>query len=262
MAITFDERPGTRRSTSNPPTFELEYVCEGEFDSGVVKALALSLTAPLVAIAEGILFRDNIVLREIGFRLYYLTVTYSQKPPQFGSYTFGFSTTGGTLHITHSKSTVNKYPGTIRSHNQAIDVDKDNRPRGVTKTVPACLLRYTLKHPAGVVNETTAVALAGVTGMVNSTLWHGFQAGEALFLGAEGSDGTDSEAEITYNVAAEKKLQDLVIGAISGIDKDGHDLLWVWWQDNVEGGEPGTKPRGVYVERIYDRTNFALALGF
>ena len=262
MTISFQERPGTRRSTSSPPTFELEYVCEGVFDSGSVKAMALSLTPPLVATTEGILFRSNIDVREYSYCVYYVAVQYTKKQDEVGAYQFSFQTTGGSLHITHSRESVAKYPGLARSHNQAIDVDKENRPRGTTVTVPACRLSYTFKHPAGVINELTAIALARVTGMVNNAAWHGLQAGEALFLGADGSDGTDSDAEATYHVAAEENLTGLVIGAISGIAKQGHDLLWVWWEDNVEGNAPGVKPRGVYVERLYRRTNFTTALGF
>jgi hypothetical protein len=84
-----------------------------------------------------------------------------------------------------------------------------------------------------------------------------------LFLGAEGSQGTDAETEVTYHFAAEKNLSGLVIGAISGIQKDGHDLLWLTWEDEVTPeGYPALKPRTVYVERVYERVNFAALFGF
>jgi hypothetical protein len=123
-------------------------------------------------------------------------------------------------------------------------------------------MSYTFKHPAGVVNEAMAVALARVTGTVNESTWHGFEGGEVLFLGADGSDGTDADAEVTYHVAAEENLSGLIIDAIADIEKDGHDFLWVWWQDDVDDGQGVCRARAVYVERLYRRVNFTSALGF
>jgi hypothetical protein len=266
MAITFARRPGAIRSTSNPPTFEEEWVCEGIFDSGVVKASAVNLTPLVVAVEEGLLYRNNIQVEEQGYGLYYVGVTYGEKKNEVGAYRFSGSTTGGTLHITHSRETVGKYPDTARGHNQAIDLGKDNVPRGTDVVVPALKLSYNFRHPAGEVNEEFARNLGRITGSCNEDTWHGFEPGEVLLLGGDFSDGTDAEAEVTYHVACEENLQDLVIGAIEEIEKDGHDFLWVWWQDNVEeaGGnqQPGVKPRAVYVERLYRRISFGAALGF
>jgi len=262
MTISFEERPNTRRTTSNPPTATFEWVCEGVADSGSVKALALSGTPASVFVEEGVLFRDQIEVNEAGFCVYYVTVSYKKTKNETGSYGFNFSSSGGTLHITHSRETVNKYPGTIRTQNQAIDLGKDNVPRGTEIIIPALKMSYRFKHPLGVVNEAFAIAMYEVTGTVNSASWHGMPAGEVLFMGADGSDGTDAEAEVTYNVIREKNLSDLVIGAITGIAKDGHDFLWVHWQDDVVDGKPGVKPRGVYVERLYRRVDFSAALGF
>ena len=222
---------------------------------------------PIVAVTEGLLFRQNIEVREQGHALYYVTVPYGQRKRETGEYSFRFSTTGGTLHITHSRETVEVYkPGgstvTKDQHGQAIAVDKDNKPQGTDIVIPACRLSYTFKHPAGVVNEALAVALARVTGTCNDGAWHGFEGGEALLLGADGSDGTEAEAEVTYHVAAEENLQDLVIANITGIAKDGHDFLWVWWEDDVKNDQVANKPRAVFVERLYRRINFTTSLGF
>jgi hypothetical protein len=262
MAITFARRPGAIRSTSNPPTFEEEWVCEGIFDSGVVKASAVNLTPPSVAVEEGILHRTNIQVTEQGFMHYFVTVTYTEKKHEVGAYRFSGSTTGGTLHLNYSRETVATYPEGVRTHNQAIDVGKDLQPRGTDIVIPTLKLSYNFKHPQGEVNEEFARNLARITGTCNEDTWHGFEPGEVLLLGGDFSDGTDAEADVTYHVACEENLQDLVIAQIEGIAKDGHDFLWVWWQDNVEDAQPGVKPRAVYVERLYRRISFGAALGF
>lgn len=259
---TFNERPGVQIATSNPPTYETEWVSEGLFDLGSAKAAALTLTPAMVAVAEGILHREDIQAREEGCGVHYVRVRYTKRKNTSGQYSFRFSSSGGTLHITHSRETVNKYPGTARTMNQAIDVGRDNVPRGADVVIPALKMSYTFKHPLGMVNEAYANALYEVTGTANDAVWHGMQPGEALFLGADGSDGTDAEAEVTFHVIREKNLQDLTIGGISGIRKDGHDFLWVHWQDDAVDGKPGVKPRAVYVERLYRRINFTAALGF
>lgn len=264
--ISFARRPDAIRISTNPPTYEEEWVCEGIFDSGVVKASAANLTAPVVATDQGLLFRENIRVEEAADSLYYVSVTYGQRKNEVGQYRISGTTTGGTLHISHSLETVDSYPGPgideAPDHKQAIDLDKDMQPRGTTFVVPALRLSYSFKHPAGSVNEEFGRNLARVTGRCNEDAWHGFEPGEVLLLGADFSDGSDCEAEVTYHVVAEENLNDLVISGVEGIAKSGHDLLWVWWGKGVDGGKPAAKPIAIYVERLYRRANFAAALGF
>lgn len=273
QAIIFDEKPGGRRSSSNPPTLEIEYRMAGVVDSGVVKASALGLTPTIVTTTEGLLIRDNVFVDEDGFAQFTVTVTWTSaefaKPPT-GSYRFGYTTTGGTLHISHSNyPTVAVYnhpdnspPLDKTHHSQAIAVNEEGKPEGTEIVVPAVKFSYTFRHPLGVVNEAFAIAKARVTGTVNETLWHGLKPGEALFLGSEGGDGSDSEAEATYHVVAQENLQNLIIGEVQGIAKDGHDFLWIWWKDDVVDNQLAKKTRAVFIERPYRRVNFYQTLGF
>jgi len=268
--VVFDEIPGARRSNSNPPYFEMTYLCAGIFDSGTVKSSALNLTAPLVATTEGILFRDNIAVEELGARIYHVIVSYAEKKNETGQFTFRFSTTGGTLHISHSPypthEIYNKSGGTIAKdiHKQAIDPDPNDgmKPRGTEIVIPACKFTYGFKHPTAVVNEAFAIALARLTGTVNSVAWHGLAAGEAMYMGSEGSDGSNAEAEVTYEIVAQENLTGLVIGGITGIAKEGHDFLWVWWEPDIASNQPATKPKAVFIERLHRRVNFAASFGF
>lgn len=278
-AIVFEPLPGAHSSRDNPPSVEIRYLCAGIFDSGVVKASALTLTPTLVAHTSGILFRDDIQVDEQAYGLYHVTVTWVEKSQQknqpVGNWTFDFTTTGGSLHISHSP-----YPthaiyqpsgGAMDKarFKQAIDPEPpDMKPRGTDIVVPVCKLTYTFKHPNGNVNEATARNLARLTGIVNEQPWHGFDDGEVLYIGSDGHDGSNSEAEVKYHMVAQENLVGLTIGAITGIAKQGHDFLWVWWEPTQvadgqsSANQPATKPKAVFIERIYRRAPFATAFGF
>lgn len=273
MTLRFDERPNSRRTSLNPLAYETQYVATGSGDQGIIRAYAANTTPALVALADGILFRDDIQVQEQGYNVHWVTVRYvtqdQQKPPT-GSVKFAFSTTGGTFHITHSKETVNSYlagGGTPPSYEQAINARKAEGSsgweiEGADIIIPALKMTYTITHPLGFLNENHARNLARLTAGVNDSAWRGFAAGEVLFLGADGSDGSNAEAECAYHFACESNLEDLVYGTITGVEKDGHDLLWVETKKDVTSTKPVVKVLAVRVERVYRRINFAAAFGF
>jgi hypothetical protein len=214
-------------------------------------------------IAAGqVVYRDNksISLSHRGNGLWFITVPYVPENEQPGSFDFDFETQGGTIRITQSKST-QTFPAGGPDHKGAIDVDW-TEVRGAEIVIPALRMNYTFRHPLGVMNESRAVTLARATGKTNSVAWHGFAAGECLFLGASGKSGTNSEASVTYSIAASENLTSQTIGAITGVNKKGWELTWVSYQPAVAGGEPIRKAQWIYVERVYDEMNFAAILGF
>lgn len=270
MTFRFDERPNTLRTGQNPPSVEQQYVAAGESNSAIVRAYTMSATPYMVAYGGDILFRDDILVQHQGHQVYHVTARWvrqdqQQKPPT-GQWKFAFSTTGGSFHITHSRETVSKYPSTAPSYEQAINVVKrdgnDMDIEGAEIVIPACKLTYTYSHPLGVVNEAFARTIASLTAGVNSAAWRGFAAGELIFLGAEGSDGTNSEAEVNYQFAYEPNLENLVYGSITGVSKQGHDLLWVEKKLDTASGKPVVKVLAVRIERCYPRFNFAAGLGW
>jgi hypothetical protein len=268
MPLTFHERPGAARILTDPLSYETEYVASGEFDRATVYANALALIPLAVVVSGNVLHRQNVELTEAGFKLYIARANYGRTNPAVGSVRFSFTTTGGTFHIQASRQTVGIYSTTTSPENfgQLINVRRNQDQwdvQGADIVIPALKMTYVVRQPAGFVDENFARLMASITGTVNAAAWRGFQPGEVLFLGAEGSQGTDAETEVTYHFAAEKNLSGLVIGAISGIQKDGHDLLWLTWEDEVTPeGLPALKPRTVYVERVYERVNFAALFGF
>lgn len=259
--IRFEERPGSGHSSASPPTLTKEYFLSGVEDDYIALAYSLSATDTSVATPAGILWRQDVQMHHEGFALWGVTVPYAKEKKETGSFKFSFDTTGGTIHITNSKATVGKFPNTAPDNKQLIGVHGD-QVDGVDIVVPALKMNYSFKHPAGMMTEAKARYLASVTGMTNSVMWHGFQQGEVLLLGATGSDGTEAEAEVNYGIAASANVSGLTIGDIANIAKRGHEVAWLAYKDAVDGGLPIKQPKHCYIERVYDEIDFFAALGF
>src|SRR5262245_22963150 len=102
MAFTFGIKPGSISETANPPTYEATYVATGFFDSASVLAIAGSAIPPLVATLNGLLYLQDLKVKEQGHLIYHVTANYAQNKKETGQISFRFSTTGGSFHITHS----------------------------------------------------------------------------------------------------------------------------------------------------------------
>lgn len=263
MPLQFDESPDSRHQTASPPTETRVYVASGEFDATVVKAYAYGGTPSFIATVEAILYRQDIQVEPDGFKLFRVTVPYAKSKKEQGQFSFDFDTSGGSIHIKASKSTVNRYVavGDPKDHQQLIGVHGD-QVDGADVVVPATKINCHFTHPLGVVTLSHAFYLAEITGKANSDNIFGRAPGEILFLGGSGGDGTESAATVKYSFAYEKSLSNLVYGAISGVSKDGWDYIWLEYEDDDTGGKPGKVPRQVNVERVYDRIPLATALGF
>ena len=259
--VRFEERPTSGGSTLSPPTLTKEYFLSGIEDEYIAKAYAKAAVASEALTPEGVLWRQDINMTHEGWNLWGVSVPYGKEKDDTGSFKFSFDTTGGTVHITSSKETIGKFPNTAANHKQLIGVHKD-QVDGVDIVIPATKLNYSFKHAAGIINEAKARYLAKVTGMTNSVMWHGYQAGEVLLLGATGSDGTDAEAEINYSMAYSENVTGLSIGDIANIVKKGHQYAWIAYKDAEDSGKPSVQPLAVYVERLYDEVDFFQALGF
>jgi hypothetical protein len=261
--FVFNELPNSRDQTAEPPTINLRYKATGTQSDSFVRAYAYSATPNIYPTEYGTLYRQDIRLEPQGFNVWTVTIPYARKgtKPPTGQWTFSFDTTGGSFHIKASKETVNSYGTDPPDFKQLIGVNGDD-VAGADIVIPALKLNVTFKHPMGVVTIAYAKTLARLTGKVNDSTFLTCDAGEVLYLGSTGSDGSEAEAEVGYQFAAEENLQNQVIGAITGIQKDGWDIAWIKWKDAVDGGLPVKQPEWVYTERVYERVDLASALGF
>lgn len=210
---------------------------------------------------------DGLPIREItveeveGGRTYNGEVLYRGDERNFsGDDSYTFETTGGTQHITNSLATVGSYAslGTPIDYGGAIGVSKD-AIEGVDIVVPIFQFSYGFRFPGSQVDEAYKTTLHDLTGTVNNALFKNRAAGEVLFLGASGSADSSLQWLITFRFAASKNKTGLVIGDITGINKKGWEYLWVRYEDFADSGASlvGKRPQAVYVEQVYEYTDFS-----
>lgn len=187
-----------------------------------------------------------------------------------------FDTSGGTQHVTQATggtiTTVGgttttsvverKYPpDTAPSMNGAIGVDGQS-VNGVDIVVPAFSWTETYDVPHAYITAAYIKGVAGLTGTVNNGAFRTFAAGEVLFMGCSGAQEWDDQRgngpwTLSYKFVASPNVTAQTIGDITGVEKKGHEYLWVRYEDAVSTNELVKKPKYVYVNKVYRDGNFA-----
>lgn len=178
-----------------------------------------------------------------------------------------FDTTGSTQHITQALDET-QYPGDAPSQHKAIAVDA-NGVNGVDIVVPSLQWQEQYDVPSSYVTSGFIRSVASITGTTNNASFRGFLAGEVLFVGCSGSQEWDTEKgdgpwSLSYrfiaspNAGTGGSIPALSIGDITGINKKGHEYLWVRYENDVDEQTLLKKPKHVYVNRVYREGNFSL----
>jgi hypothetical protein len=224
---------------------------------------------------------DSYTVEYLGDKAWQLEVTYSkdggendeQRDPMKRSRQF--DTGGGTQHITQGLAVGEgqtldfefRFPSGAANQSGAIGVDGDS-VNGVDVIIPQLTWTETYDVPNQYVTTDYIKALSKATGTVNDATFRTFAAGEVLFAGASGSQQWDSDKgdgpwSLSYkfvqspNYGTGKTLPALTIGSITNIAKDGHDYLWVRYEDSVASNALIKLPKAVYVNRVYRRGDFS-----
>jgi hypothetical protein len=182
-----------------------------------------------------------------------------------------FDTTGGTQHITQALAET-KYGTSAPDQKGAIAVD-DDRVGGVDIVVPALQWTETYDVPHKYVTAAYIKSVAAVTGTTNSAAFRTFAKGEVLFIGCTGqqewdSDRGDGPWSLSYrfiaspNAGSGATAPAITVGEITGIEKKGHEYMWVRYESAVDSSTVIKKPKAVYVNRVYREGDFSgLGLG-
>jgi hypothetical protein len=194
-----------------------------------------------------------------------------------------FDTTGGTQHITQSMRTSvtydsamfgsitilqaeKRFPQDAADMSGAIGVD-GNGVNGVDVVSPQLQWQENYDVPNVYVTSAYIRGVASITGTTNSASFRGFEAGEVLFVGCSGNQEWDDQKgrgpwSLSYRFIASKNITGDQIGSITGIEKKGHEYLWVRYEDAVDSNVLLKKPKAVYVNKVYRESNFsALGIG-
>ncbi len=259
MAVSFDQTPesGSWQLAEGKGVHEYTLVgTNGEFPDDVAAAVYLNASVPIFYAGAWL---QDIQIKPQGNGLFYVTCPYGPAPRWPGSIKISFHTTGGTVHISASREMVAKYGTSVPD---TVLIGQDGA--GAEITVPVQMRSYTFNYPFGIVTEVSMDYWEDLTGAVNSATWHYRPAGEVLFLGAEGETtiDADSNSSVTFQFAMSRNKTGQTIGSISGIAKEGHDLIDIHTKTEVVSSQDVQTEKYVYIQRVYERLNFTTYLGF
>ena len=263
--IDFFERPGSPSSTGK--SFLKVYGAAGVSSETEVRNHAVAATPDIVASPElGLLYRNDIAIKSEGWHLYGVEISYGRLPSlkgqSKGELKLNFDTTGGTVVLSTSRGTkIHSANGHYPDHRGAINV-KGDEIRGVPITIPILKISVQVDHPRGVIGLPRIKGLAYNTGRVNSKPFLTFAPGEALFLGAQGTDSINSGASANYHFGMSMNEEDLSIGQMANIAKAGHDYVWIKFEDVISDVTLAKRPVQAYVEKVYRTADLAAILGF
>jgi hypothetical protein len=270
------EKPDSRSSQDNPPSMTFMYKAIGEQNDELMRQMVrMDLPGVVYSADLGQLNRTQVDFQPDGWAQYNVEAKYESPGAGGGgetgvsSLSWSFDTTGATVHLTQAKAHVqgftSGYPNGVAApdHKGAIGVTLSGEIEGVDIVIPSLKITATITHEQGVLSFSQARLLAANTGRTNNAPFMGYEAGELLFLGAQGSDGTNTEATVSYQFAASSnEYGTLTFGEINNITKAGHHYAWVEFKTFVSNGVTVTKAIAVQVERVYDSMSFSQILGW
>jgi hypothetical protein len=224
------------------------------------------------------LYAESYSVSFLGDNAWQLQISYSKDGAEDGTEPLkrarSFDTTGGTQHITQACSVGSggtldfekRFPSSATNMSGAIGVD-GNGVNGVDIVVPQLQWQESYDVPNSYVTSAWIRGVAGVTGTTNNATFRGFEAGEVLFVGCSGSQEWDDQKgrgpwSLSFRFVASKNVTGQTIGSISGIEKKGHEYLWVRYEDAVSSNTLLKQPKAVYVSKVYKDSDFsALGIG-
>ena len=180
--------------------------------------------------------------------------------------TFSFDTSGGSQRTTHGESHV-AYPApyapgivTAPNFSGGINATKSS-VEGVDVEFPGMDWSETHWHPVADVDAAFKANLYALTKHVNNATFKGYPAGSVFFRGATGGAKIGSGLiAITYSFRSSPNLSSQTIAGIPGIDKKGHEYLWIYYRPQEDGDASMVVPQPVaaYVHVIYTEEDFSL----
>jgi len=272
VALRLIRRPDHVDSTGNPPTRRYRYLVVGTNVTSIARNLVAADAPVVIATQNGILYRQDIVTNQSHYDRFECEVDYATRNRETGQWSWDADTTGETVNVTVSKESIKRYSSStselgsaaataIPKHNGAIGVEQDGSIKGTSQVVPAMRFNVQYKYPAGVVTPNHAKYIYNLTGKVSSANFLCWAAGEVLFLGGRLTAGDQVESTAHFAFAMSPNATGLSFGAIAGVVKKGWEYCWISYAYAESAGRLVRTPEFAYVERIYDTTDLASALG-
>lgn len=199
----------------------------------------------------------------------------SNKPPpqEPNTVEYRFNFTAPSAHITQSLETIlystatgsnvdpaavgaPKFDGAI---NVVIDGGK-KRVEGFDLAPPPEVFTLIFATETGFITRDYQRVVEGLVGHVNSEPFYDCPVGSLLLARVSGGKSADDAWSIEFGFSYIANATDIPVGDdIVVAEKDGHDLLWTFYDDNEDANyyDVIPRPRAAYVERIWPRADFA-----
>lgn len=259
MSVIFDQRPESLAWSVAKNEGVVEYNLIGTAGEFPDEAAAAAYVYAVVPVFRNYAWIQDIQLKPQGPSFWHVSCPYGPLPKWPGSYEIHSRTTGGTVHISAANSMVAKH-GTGAPDTVIIGQDG----AGAEIVVPVQMRSYTFNFGRGIVTEFAMDYWESLVGLVNSATWHNRPAGEVLYLGhdCKTTISADPTSSVTFDFALSRNKTGITIGSISGIAKQGHDLIDIHTKTVVIAGQDVQQEKYVYIQRVYERANFFSIFGF
>jgi hypothetical protein len=270
MATTGAEilpRPGGNlKSLSRRYTVDVTGSSTPEEDVGIwVEANSPSMLAGLV--------RNDIEMEEYGELAdqWLATAKYGEleetEQAASGSVEYRFNFQAQGIHVYQSLETIASYARTgetARDFKGAVNVVSDGgklRTEGYQIDPPAETFSLNYYPVNAVVTAEYQLLVADLCGKVNDYEYRGCEAGSLMLVRVSGGVRTSEDWSIEFGFGYVPNQLDIPVGDdITVPSKDGLDLLWPFYGEDVDGDADALikTPLSAYVERVWYRGNFDL----
>ncbi|MCC9655279.1 hypothetical protein [Rhodopirellula halodulae] len=188
-------------------------------------------------------------------------VQYSTKRLPEGEYEISVDTAGGTTKVMQAFD-YEDFGSSGFDSKGAINIDDQNRVEGIEIGVPQLSISCRARIPGDFITDSYVLTLLSLTYTMNDAEFLGFARGELLFLGTGVTIIPGESTDIDFKFAANPNISGLTLGAVSGIEKLGHDYLWCRYKQTEGVAGLQSVVDTVSVDRVYQFGDFdALKIG-
>lgn len=252
----------------------LVYFVRGTIDEPVVRTTMLANVPPVY----GDLVLQSLECEPVGYGMWHVSAYYGLAPTVSTTNPGvdpGGGSSGGTepgpsdalgaaivvsighrtQHITQSLYTADKAQRSadtrpLPDFKGAIGVSRDG-VEGCDIIVPELTWQEEWSFVDAYITWAYAQRLYELVGRVNHAKFRSFEPGEVMFLGAQLDRPTSGIRKITYSFRAERNVTNFKLTPeFNSVNKEGHQYLWVSYEDDVSGDNLLRIPRAVYVEEV------------
>jgi hypothetical protein len=278
--LTYVEAPGSRKSTKNVTTGELQVgellytVWEESNDATVRNYVETWIPRKYENLVLDTYDMDEDTQAPGQWRVSakYILPSNSKTQNDGQPVGFTFSTVGGSQNIKYGLQNrglewcqgfgfeSDGTPRTKPPFRGALNVGADGSVEGTDKYIAALEFGLTYNVLSNAIN---IFAIHAISGKINATQWRGFAAQELLFLGVEGSGdflpNGQGSGKLTYKFMGQPS-KSVVVSNSNAIPARGWDYVWVRFKQRNDDPAKTTvvNPEIVSVDRVYETADFNL----